>query len=295
MVEGDKRKEGGVEMAVVEQAKTLVGMDFYQACGLRRSVRWFKTWKAVEREKIQRILEVVRVATTCPGNLQPWRAVVVEQDKIPKEKRDRLLYADNMQGAHVQAPVWIYWFGDVEACYPETFINRTKELVKVGALPSAYGWSEAMIEATMVRGEEAPAGFPGVHELIHGMPRETSAQVAYAETVGAAAVGCLAAVNMIATPSKMDIVRQELKVPETWVPVWVQLVGYPAEDPEAGGQRPRLPFEQIYFEGDSTTPFKRDPEVVRELEQAGLLRTPAPTPDRFEELTRLSQMFGYPI
>jgi nitroreductase len=289
--------------AVVEQPKVAVGMDFLQVCGLRRSVRWFKTWKPVEREKIQRILEVVRVATTCPGNLQPWKGVVVEQSRIPKEKRDRLLYADNMQGAHVQAPVWIYWFADVNLALPSTFVSRVKELVKAGALPTAYGWTDQIMEATMLRGEEAPEGFPGVHELIHGMPVETSQQVAYAETVGACAVACLAAVNeglgtclhMTATPSKANIVREQLKAPESWIPVWVQLVGYPAEDPEAGGQRPKLPFDDIYFEGDATTPFERDPEVVRELEQAGLLRTPAPTPERFEELKRLSQMFGYPI
>jgi nitroreductase len=290
-------------MAVVEQPKLLVGMDFYQVCGLRRSVRWYKTWKPVEREKIQRILEVVRVATTCPGNLQPWKAVVVEQARIPKEKRDRLLYADNLQGAHVQAPVWIYWFGDVNLALPQTFISRVKDLVKAGALPSSYGWTDDVMEATMERGEEAPEGFPGVHELIYGMPAEVSQQVAYAETVGACAVACLAAVNeglgtslhMTATPSKANIVQEQLQVPDSWIPVWVQLVGYPAEDPEAGGQRPKLPFEELYFEGDASTAFERDPDVANELQQAGLIRPTAPTSDRFEELKRLAQMFGYPI
>src|SRR5919198_808376 len=281
-------------MAVVEQPKLLVGMDFYQVCGLRRSVRWYKTWKPVEREKIQRILEVVRVATTCPGNLQPWKAVVVEQARIPKEKRDRLLYADNLQGAHVQAPVWIYWFGDVNLALPQTFISRVKDLVKAGALPSSYGWTDDVMEATMERGEEAPEGFPGVHELIYGMPAEVSQQVAYAETVGACAVACLAAVNeglgtslhMTATPSKANIVQEQLQVPDSWIPVWVQLVGYPAEDPEAGGQRPKLPFEELYFEGDASTAFERDPDVANELQQAGLIRPTAPTSDRFEELKR---------
>ncbi|HYZ00102.1 MAG TPA: nitroreductase family protein [Candidatus Binatia bacterium] len=290
-------------MAVVEQPKLLVGMDFYQVCGLRRSVRWYKTWKPVEREKIQRILEVVRVATTCPGNLQPWKAVVVEQARIPKEKRDRLLYADNLQGAHVQAPVWIYWFGDVNLALPQTFISRVKDLVKAGALPSSYGWTDDVMEATMERGEEAPEGFPGVHELIYGMPAEVSQQVAYAETVGACAVACLAAVNeglgtslhMTATPSKANIVQEQLQVPDSWIPVWVQLVGYPAEDPEAGGQRPKLPFEELYFEGDASTAFERDSDVANELQQAGLIRPTAPTSDRFEELKRLAQMFGYPI
>jgi nitroreductase len=297
-------------VAIVERPKvqtgprgTRAGEDFYRVCGLRRSVRWFKTWKPVERDKIQAILEVVRVATTCPGNLQPWKAVVVEQAKVAKEVRDRLLYADNLQGGHVQAPVWIYWFGDVNCTIPDVFISRVKELIRAGALPSAYGWSDELVEATMVHGEEAPEGFPGVHELIHGMPIEVSQQVAYAETVGACAIACLAAVNeglgtalhMVATPSKTNIVKEELKVPATWIPVWVQLVGYPAEDMEAGGQRPKLPFEEIYFEGTAETSFKRDTEVVSDLEQAGLLRPTAPAQDRFEELKRLAQMFGYPI
>jgi nitroreductase len=47
-------------------------MDFNKVVGTRRSIRWFKSWEPVEREKIQRILEAVRL-TTCPGNLQPWR------------------------------------------------------------------------------------------------------------------------------------------------------------------------------------------------------------------------------
>ena len=82
-------------------------MDFLQVCGLRRSIRIFRTWQQVEREKIQRILEVARL-TTCPGNLQPWRAIVVEQNKLSPQDREALLAADNYQGAHVQAPVWIY-------------------------------------------------------------------------------------------------------------------------------------------------------------------------------------------
>jgi nitroreductase len=290
-------------MASVEQPRVLTGESFYDVCGRRRSIRWFKTWKPVEREKIQRILEVVRVATSSPGNLQPWKAVVVEQAKISKEKRQRLLHADNMQAGHVGAPVWIYWFGDILCARPEAFKDRLRQLIKAGAAPTAHGWSEAMMEALIDRGENAPEGLPELNEIAFGMPEEFSAQVAHAETVGAADIATLAAVNeglgtclcMIASPSKASIVYEELKVPATWVPVWVQLVGYPVEDTEAGGQRPKLPFEEIYFEGDAVTPFRRDPEVVRDLEQVGLLQAPAPTPGRFEELKRLAQMFGYPI
>ncbi len=59
-------------------------MDFLQVVGLRRSIRIYRSWEKVEREKIQRILEVVR-HTTCPGNIQPWRAVVVERDKLSRQ------------------------------------------------------------------------------------------------------------------------------------------------------------------------------------------------------------------
>ncbi len=290
-------------MAVVEHSNIRTGTDFYRVCGLRRSIRWYRTWKPVEREKIQRILEVVRVATSSPGNAQPWKAVVVEQARIPKEKRDRLLQADNMQGGHVTAPVWIYWFGDTECISPRIFKERLREMIAAGAAPTAHGWSEAAMEALIDRGEPAPAGLPGLNEIAYNMAPEFPAMAAYSETVGAADIALLAAVNeglgttlcMIATPSRMGVVLEVLKVPPTWVPVWVQLLGYPAEESEAGGQRPKLPFEQIYFEGDATTPFVRDAEVVRELEQSGLLRTQAPTADRFEELKRLAQMFGYPI
>ncbi len=56
-------------------------MDFLEVVGSRRSIRIFKPWQPVEKEKIQRILEVVR-HTSCPGNLQPWRAIVVERDTL---------------------------------------------------------------------------------------------------------------------------------------------------------------------------------------------------------------------
>src|SRR2546427_7676752 len=65
-------------------------MDFLQVVGDRRTIRWFKTWEQVPTEKIQRILEAVRLST-CPGNLQPWRAVVVVRDELDEAIREELL------------------------------------------------------------------------------------------------------------------------------------------------------------------------------------------------------------
>ncbi|MGQ0842620.1 MAG: nitroreductase family protein [Sporichthyaceae bacterium] len=276
-------------------------MEFLEAVGSRRSVRWFKTYEPVEREKIQEILEVIRL-TTCPGNLQPWRAIVVYRDELDDDIREELLKADNWQGAHVQAPVWIYIFADVEAARPERFAANTQELIECGALPGAYGWSKTRIIDAIERAVETPAGMASIHELLHDLPHEASAAIAYAETVGACSVATLAAVNqglgtvlhMIARPTSQERVREILGVPDTWVPVWIQLVGYSAEDQKAGGQRPRKPFEELFFEGKVGTPFARDPKVVEKLTEAKLLQAPAPTPGRRDELMFLARMYGYP-
>lgn len=278
-------------------------MEFLEVIGKRRSIRWFKTWEQVPQEKIQRILEVVRL-TTCPGNLQPWRVVVIERDKVDPELRDQLLACDNWQGAHTQAPVWIYFYADPQSARPETFASRTKELVNVGALPNAYGWNAQSIDAAIYHNETMPPGMAAINELLYGLPYEMSANVAYAETVGACAVATLAAFNeglgaclhMIAAPSKQEEAKRLLGVPEHFVPVWQLLVGYPAEDLDAGGVRPKLPFEQIFSYGKWGEPFPRDERVVEELKAEGV---PQPTgetkPNRFDELKFLSRMFGYPV
>jgi nitroreductase len=278
-------------------------MEFLEACGVRRSIRIFDRKKPVDRQKIQRILEVVRVATTCPGNLQPWRAIVVDQDKLAAPDRKTLLAADNYQAAHAQAPVWIYWCANTDSARPESFRARVHELIDVGAMPTYYGWTHETVDGSILRGEIAPEGMANIEQIIHGMPAEMSAMIARQETVGACAVAVLAAVNEgLGTclhschgADKIEDVRRVLKLPASWNAVWVQLVGHSLEDREAGGQRPRLPFGELFFEMDPTRPFVRDETVVKDLEREGLLRAPSPKPGRFEELMQIGRKLGYPI
>jgi nitroreductase len=276
-------------------------MDFLKVVGDRRTIRWFKSWEQVPAEKVQRVLEAVRLST-CPGNLQPWRAVVVYRDQIDPALREELLAVDNWQGGHTQAPVWIYWFADPSSARPENFASRTIELVEVGALPKAYGWNAETIKRAIEEAEETPEGMASIQELIHGLPHEASVAVAVQETVGACGLGVLAAVNeglgtalnMIARPTKLARVKEILGVPERCAPVWCQLIGYPAENPNAGGQRPRDPFGELFFEGTWGTPFPRDEGVVEDLRREGLLQDNAPSTSRFEELKSLARMYGYP-
>ncbi len=278
-------------------------MKFLEVCGLRRSIRIFDRKKPVDRQQIQRILEVVRVATTCPGNLQPWRAIVVDQDKLAAADRKTLLAADNYQAAHAQAPIWIYWCANTDSARPESFRIRVHELIDVGAMPTYYGWTHETVDGSILRGEIAPEGMANIEQIIHGMPAEMSAMIARQETVGACAVAVLAAVNEgLGTclhachgADKIEDVRRVLKLPESWNTIWVQLIGHPLEDREAGGQRPRLPFGELFFEMDPTRPFVRDETVVKDLEREGLFRAPSPKPGRFEELMQIGRKLGYPI
>jgi hypothetical protein len=71
-------------------------------------------------------------------------------------------------------------------------------------------------------------------------------------------------------------------------------VGYPLESREAGGQRPRPPFEDLYFEGRVGNPFRRDEAVVKKLQESGMLQDRAPLPGRKEEVRELTRRLGLP-
>ena len=75
------------------------------------------------------------------------------------------------------------------------------------------------------------------------------------------------------------------------------LVGYPSEDPKGGGQRPRPPFEEQYYEGAYGTPFRRDDAVVAELKAANMIQEPAKPndPKRIEEIKKLAEKYGLPM
>jgi hypothetical protein len=141
-----------------------------------------------------------------------------------------------------------------------------------------------------------------IQEILHDMPIEVSMAMAHGETVGACAIATLAAVNAglgtclhtIGRPSQVEKVKAVLGVPDHYLPVWVQLVGYPAEGVEAGGQRPRQPYEDMFFYMKYGQPMERDEQVVQELTDEGLLQAPAPLPGRQDELRFLARMYGYP-
>jgi hypothetical protein len=73
---------------------------------------------------------------------------------------------------------------------------------------------------------------------------------------------------------------------------WAHAVGYPLEDPRAGGQRPRLKFEKLFHKDNYGTPLMPTPEVTEVLKAKGLIQEQAPLPGRFEEIDALAARFG---
>lgn len=262
-------------------------MELKQAVGSRRTIRYFKSWQPVEPEKIQKILEAARLQSQ-HGNAQTTRkAVVIERGKTPDEVRDALVDAFYNQPQAQQAPVFIVWTIDMSGW--DQLRENLQELIKVRALNSTHGWSNAFIEEVVMpnpdfnvlAGDRVFAEWLSSFEC--GLAVGSALLAAVDEGLGTSLV-----------TGRRDQIRKILGMPEHVTPTQIQLVGYPAEAPEAGGARPRPEFESLYFEGTWGKPLHRDPAVVAELEAAGMLQPQGPLPWRGAEIRSMSHLFGLP-
>lgn len=260
-------------------------MEFKEVLGSRRSIRFFDTERPVEREKIQKILEAMRIAS-CAVNAHWLRAVVVNRQDIPEETMEAL--KTPVSGLVQElAPVHIY-------CYLDRGIvnrvkgSRLKELVDVGALAPTHGWSHKFVDEFV---------YP---QILEPMTQSENYPIgASFDCGGAGTQGLLTAVEeglgVCWTTFNAEVAKDLLKIPDDWIPLMVMNVGYPAESPEAGGQRPRPEFESLYFEGTAEQPFQRDQAVVDELTKEKMFQAPAPFENRMEEIRELARKLGLPI
>ena len=259
-------------------------MQFKEVLGARRSIRYFDTDRPVEREKIQKILEAMRIAS-CAVNAHWLRAVVVNRADIPEETMQAL--KTPVSGLVQElAPVHIY-------CYLDPGIvtriqgKRLKELVDVGALNPSHGWSHAFVDDFV---------YP---QILEPMTKAPGYPISAAfDCGGAGTQGLLTAVDeglgVCWTAFNPSAAKQLLEIPDDWIPLYVLNVGYPLESPEAGGQRPRPAFEELYFEGKVGSPYPRDPKVVEEIQREKMITAPAPQPGRLEEVRELARKLGLP-
>lgn len=247
-------------------------MELFEAIGRRRSIRFLLPFKPVEREKIQAMLEAARLASHW-GNVSSLRALVIERENAPQEVWDAL--PSPVGGYQVPlAPVVIVWYIETEAT--ADIGSRLRELIDAGAI--GYGdnkreEAETKLIPVMQMAAEVLRQ-PGLGEVDCGQGIAQATLVAFALGLGTCCLGT----------GDPDGVRRKLGLPDTCRVLVTQTVGYPAEQPEAGGQRPRLPFGELFQLNTYEQPFPRSEQVVEDLKRDKMIQAPAPLPWREEEL-----------
>jgi nitroreductase len=255
-------------------------MELREVIGRRRSTRFLRPYRPVEPEKIQRMLEAARLASHW-GNVQSLRAVVVFRDSAPREVVEAITAP--IAGFQIRlAPVVIVWYLDTAAVDDQA--DRLRELLRAGALGFGEGKEEALEKQLIpiFHSIRDKMKAPGLGEVDCGQGIAQATLMAFEQGLGTC---CLSSPNT-------DRIRERLGLPETSRILLLQTVGYPAESPEAGGQRPRQPFEKLFHMNGYGTPFPRSEKVVEELERDRMLQDPAPLPWREAELEWLKHALG---
>jgi nitroreductase len=254
-------------------------MELREVIGRRRSIRFLRPYQPVEPEKIQCMLEAARIASHW-GNVQSLRALVVFRDSAPPESIAAL--QGPVAGWQLRiAPVTIVWYIDPGAVDEQG--DRLHELMDVGAL--GFGGLEARRKALdeqllpIFDSIRETLKEPGLGEVDCGQGIAQATLMAYELGLGTCCLG---------TPFGAQIIGA-LGLPERCRLLVLQTVGYPAEHWEAGGQRPRQPFEKLFQMNTADTPFPRDEKVVLELKRDQMFTRPAPLPDREAELAYLQR------
>ncbi len=255
-------------------------MELREAIGRRRSIRFLLPHKPVEREKIQRMLEAASLASFW-GNVQALRAVVIERASAPKEVIDALPPGSAIAGFQFRlAPVLIVWYVDWSLLAVQG--DRLHELVEAGAVGVDKEESHRYLEESLVPFFQAgmeTMKTGGMTEMDCGQGIAQATLVAFEQGLGTCLIG---------VPAQKKL-KRVLGLPADSKILVVQTVGYPAESPEAGGQRPRLGFDTRYSLNKCGQPFPRDPQVVEGLKRDNMIQPPAPLPWRRAELEYLSR------
>jgi len=260
-------------------------MELREAIGRRRSIRFLLPHRPVEREKIQRMLEAARLSSFW-GNVQALGAVVIERATAPKEILDAIPRGSAIGGWQLHlAPVLIFWYLDWRML-PEQG-KRLHELVDAGAAGVNREDSHRYLDEGLIPFFNAAMDViktSGTTEMDCGQGIAQATLVAFEQGLGTCLLGI---------PAQKKL-KRVLKLPDECKILVVQTVGYPAESPEAGGQRPRLPFDDKFFLNRYGEKFPRDPEVVNGLKRDRMIQDPAPLPWRWAELEYLSRALGIP-
>lgn len=252
-------------------------MELREAIGRRRSIRFIRPYMPVEPEKIQMMFEAARIASHW-GNVQSLRAVAIHRNSASEEVINSLTAMVVSWQLRI-APVIIIWYCDPNAVDGQA--DSLRKLLEVGAL--GFGPKELKKKELEEKFIPAFAGVldflkePGLNEIDCGQGIAQATLMAYELGLGTCFLG---------TPNSESILKA-CGIPDHCRLLLMQTVGYPAEHWEAGGQRPRLPFEDLFHLNKFGTPYPRSEDVVDELTRDKMFTRPAPLPEREDELDYL--------
>lgn len=259
-------------------------MDIKQVMGNRRSIRYFEPDKPVEREKIQYMLEAMNRASRAV-NADFVKTIVVFRDELDPEVLEQLKTPTTTAEIDM-APVHMFCYLDLT--YTEGAQGRLKELVQLGALNASHGWSEAYVDEVVWATVLKPiSSDPGILSYIGAIDAGVAINQGMLAAVDAGLGVCLHAFNT-------EVAKTALGVPDHWLPLHLLLVGYPAEDPLTGGQRPRRSISTMAYLNNLDTPFEEDPAVTEDLRAAGLIQNEIDAEKRAAEVRQLARRFGLP-
>ncbi len=262
-------------------------MEFKEVVGRRRSIRYYKPYQPVEKHKVQTILEAARLQCQHGNAGLVRKAVVVTKGETDDAIREELIDALYNQPQAAQAPVAIVWAIDLSGW--ENLRENLLNLIDVKALNSSYGWSEQFVEETVLK-------TPDFNVLAgDNVFAEWLSAIEMGLAIGSALLAAVdAGLGTQLLTGRRDQMRELFGMPEHVTPAQIQIVGYPAETHEAGGQRPRPPFEDLYFADTWGNSIPSDPTVVADLTEAGMFQQSAPLPWRAAEVRALAAMYGLP-
>lgn len=258
-------------------------MELREVLGRRRSIRFIKPYKPVEPEKIQVMFEAARMASHW-GNIQSLRGIAIFKDTASHEQLDAL--QGIILGWQIKlAPCVIVWFLETDAVDGQA--DSLMKLAEVGAL--GVGSQEVRMDGVKNKLLPIFSGLgdvmkqPGISEVDCGQGIAQATLAAFDMGLGTCCLG--------AGPGGPKLMKA-LGVPDSGRLLLLQTVGYPLEHWEAGGQRPRLPFEDLFHMNTYGESFPRSQEVVDELTADGFFTREAPLPEREEELEFLKNSLG---
>lgn len=254
-----------------------------QALGDRRSIRYFDESRSAEPWKIEAMLQAARFAS-CQGNINCTEAIVVRRETCDVwDELEECVSGFNVQIIN-QASHLIIWLTNLNAWYGRA-VDGISSVSLSGATTKYHGWN---YEFSMTQTIPRLMSFPT--ERTENLLRFETGQAVANATV--AAVGLGLGTILIAFGRRPGGVEKTFGLPPHYRFTWGQAVGYPLEDPKAGGQRPRLRFEKLFHDNAYGVPLRSDPRTVEVLREKGLIQEQAPLPGRFEEIVGIAERHG---